>query len=213
MNIRPAIQVERMKEEHKVAVSELLLQGFCSKLQFGTGLNNAQLQWLLERFLVLDKQRGKGQRMVAVQEGSVIGSLTLQFQSRSGEPRRSTTVMDLLSIWKGIREVGWRKTLGFAVRLACLSHRPVCGELYIADVSVHEKFRGSGVGKTMLEWVLREAASRPGIRYVSLHVSGNNVGAKRLYDMMGFRTLKAQRSTIMKWLFGEQEWNYMIQER
>ncbi|NOU68783.1 GNAT family N-acetyltransferase [Paenibacillus sp. LMG 31461] len=212
MITHPVIHMERMKEEHRASVSQLLLQGFCNKIQFGTGLNNAQLQLLLERLLVLDEQRGEGQRIVAMQEESVIGSLSLQFRAHSGIPRPSTTVMDLLPLWKGIQGVGWGKTLGFAVRLACLSHRPARGEMYIADVSVHERFRGSGVGKTMLEWVLREAVTRPGIRYASLYVSGSNVGAKRLYERMGFRTLEVQRSTFMGWLFGEQEWNYMIHE-
>ncbi|MFS0868721.1 GNAT family N-acetyltransferase [Paenibacillus xylanilyticus] len=212
MTTIPAIHMERMKEEHKVSVSELLQQGFCSKFQFGTGLNNAQLQWLLERFLVLDEQRGEGERIVAIQGGSVIGSLSLQFQVRSGEPRPSTTAMDLLRLWEGIQEVGWGKALGFAVRLACLRHRPVSGELYIADVSVHERFRGAGVGRMMLDWGLGEAASRPEIRYASLHVSGSNVGAKRLYERMGFCTKDVQRSQFMAWLFGEQEWNYMIHE-
>ncbi|NUU79206.1 hypothetical protein [Paenibacillus xylanilyticus] len=125
-----AILMERMKEEHKASVSELLQQGFCSKFQLGTGLNNSQLQWLLERLLVLVEQRGGSERIVALQGGSVVGSLSLQFQVRSGDPRPSQTAVDLLPLWKGIQEVGWAKALGFSVRLAFLSHRPVRGELY-----------------------------------------------------------------------------------
>ncbi|WP_347380436.1 GNAT family N-acetyltransferase [Paenibacillus pabuli] len=210
MIIHPIVHMERMKEEHKASVSQLLFQGFSSKL--GTGLKDAQLLLLLEWFLMLDEQRGNGQRIVALQESSVIGSLSLQFQSWSGEKRPSGTVTDLLPLWKGIQRAGWGKALGCAVRLACLSHRPARGEMYIADVSVHQHFRGSGVGQSLLEWALREAMTRPEIRYTSLHVSGSNVRAKRLYERMGFRTLEVQRSLFMTWLLGEQEWNYMIYE-
>jgi len=64
----------------------------------------------------------------------------------------------------------------------------------------------------MLAWALREAFTRPGVRYARLHVSGSNLGAKRLYERMGFRTLEVQGSSFMTWLFDEREWNYMIHE-
>ncbi|MDO7907706.1 N-acetyltransferase [Paenibacillus sp. JX-17] len=209
MNVQPVIHLEGMKEEYEASVSRLLLEGFRRKFQCGTGLNDEQLQLLLERLLVMDEQRGKGQRIVAIQEDSIVGSLSLQFQVRS---RPSIKARDLLPVWKGIRGVGWWAALGFAGRLVCLSHRPALGEMYIADVSVHERFRGAGVGTTMLGWALREAALRPEIRYTTLHVSGSNLGAKRLYERLGFRTLESQRSAFMAWLTGEQEWNYMIHE-
>lgn len=213
MNIHPAIHMEQMKEEYEASASQLLLQGFYNKFQPGPGLKNEQLQWLLQQVVVLDEQRGKSQRIVAVQEGSVIGSMSIQLGIRSGKPVVGTTLKDLLPLWRGIRKVGWIKALGFTVRLACLSHRPVHGEMYIADLSVHELFRGAGVGKKMLEWVFSEAALRPGIQYISLHVSGSNVGAKRLYERMGFRTLEAVQSTFVgRRLLGEQEWYYMIRE-
>ncbi|WP_307213445.1 GNAT family N-acetyltransferase [Paenibacillus tundrae] len=104
------------------------------------------------------------------------------------------------------------KDTQFAVRIACLSYRPAKGEMYIADVAVHENLRGAGVGRMMLEWVMREAASKPGIKYMSLHVSSNNIRAKHWYERLGFRTLETQRSTLMGWLLGQQEWNYMIRE-
>ncbi|MGD0031628.1 N-acetyltransferase [Paenibacillus illinoisensis] len=208
MIIHPVVQMERMKEGQQASVSQLLFQGFCSK--FGANLNNAQMMMLFETCLSLDEQQGRSERIVAMKGDAILGSLCLQFKARSGELRSSTTLTDLLPLWKGIQDVGWRKALGFALRLACLSHRPVRGEMYIADITVHEGFRGTGVGRAMLEWALREAVARPGVRYVSLHVSGSNLGAKRLYERMGFRTLEVQRSSFMMWLFDDPDWNYMI---
>ncbi|MCM3203630.1 GNAT family N-acetyltransferase [Paenibacillus illinoisensis] len=210
MIIHPVVQMERMKEEHQASVSQLLFQGFCSK--FGANLNNAQTMMLFETCLALDEQQGKSERFVAMKKDAALGSLGLQLKARSGELRSSITVTELLPLWKGIQDVGWRRALGFVLRLACLSHRPVRGEMYIADLTVHERFRGTGVGRAMLEWTLREASTRPGVRYASLHVSGSNLGAKRLYERMGFRTLEVQRSSLMTWLFDEPEWNYMIHE-
>jgi len=213
MSMQPGIDMERMKDKYEASASQLLLQAFHTKFQHGTRLDREQLQWLLQQVLVLDEQRGKSQRIVALKEGSVIGSISIQIGTRSGKPVAGTTLKDFLPLWKAIRHVGYVNALGFIMRMACLSHQPVYGEMYIADLSVHELCRGVGVGQKLLEWVFGEAASRPDIQYTSLHVTGSNVGAKRLYERMGFRTLETEQSSFLgRRLLGEQEWYYMIRE-
>lgn len=212
MNMSSNIHIERMSADQNLSVSELLLDGFREKFQLKAGVYNTQYPFLLSQIIALDEQSGTSERIVALQGNTVIGSLSWLLPRHSGNGQRDHLARELLPIWKGIRQIGWFKGLQFALRIACLSHRPTKGEMYIADVAVHENLRGAGVGRMMLEWVMREAASKPGIEYMSLHVSSSNIRAKHLYERLGFRTLETQRSTFMGWLLGQQEWNYMIRE-
>jgi len=207
-----SIQIEYMKEEYAVPVSQLLLQGFCTKLQFGTKITDARLQLLLEKMLVLDKQLGKGKRFVAIEGGSIIGSFSIKFQGKWSKQRSNMIKTDVLTYWNEIKALGLANALGFLLRLMCLHHHPRHGEVYISDLAVHEKYQGSGVGKAMLKWAIEEAELQSNNQFVSLHVADSNVRAKHLYERMGFRTLAIQSSILLKWFIGEAKWYYMIYE-
>jgi ribosomal-protein-alanine N-acetyltransferase len=61
----------------------------------------------------------------------------------------------------------------------------VLDEVHINNLAVRGDFRGQGVGKTLLERVLVEAASR-GARRATLEVRRSNEAARRLYERLGF---------------------------
>ena len=61
----------------------------------------------------------------------------------------------------------------------------VLDEVHINNLAVRGDFRGQGVGKTLLERVLIEAASR-GARRATLEVRRSNEAARRLYERLGF---------------------------
>jgi len=61
----------------------------------------------------------------------------------------------------------------------------ILDEGHILDVAVHPDFRGTGVGRMLVEKVLRECRER-GAEFVSLEVRLSNRSAISLYTMLGF---------------------------
>jgi RimJ/RimL family protein N-acetyltransferase len=64
-----------------------------------------------------------------------------------------------------------------------INHR---GEIW--GVYVRRENRGQGVGRAILEELLRRLQSVPGLEQVALGVSTINVPARRLYESFGFKT-------------------------
>ncbi len=62
----------------------------------------------------------------------------------------------------------------------------ICGEGYINQVAVSEGYRGRGIGKQMLSFLLEKAADR-GMTACSLEVRVSNKPALSLYHALGFR--------------------------
>jgi len=58
------------------------------------------------------------------------------------------------------------------------------GELYVAEIQVAPEFQGGGLGTALMRTVMAEAAAR-GVP-VTLQVLKANLGARRLYDRLGF---------------------------
>lgn len=64
--------------------------------------------------------------------------------------------------------------------------RNMAGEGEITNVAVAEKFRRRGVGRGLMEYLLKKAASL-GIEALTLEVRVSNIPAISLYESLGFR--------------------------
>ncbi|MGL4675701.1 MAG: GNAT family N-acetyltransferase, partial [Wohlfahrtiimonas sp.] len=64
---------------------------------------------------------------------------------------------------------------------------------YIIDLAVTEKSRGLGIGTLLLDAADQWAKAR-NLDYLELGVLENNLGAKKLYEKLGFESM----STIMR---------------
>jgi len=60
------------------------------------------------------------------------------------------------------------------------------GEIWGAYVA--RQHRGKGLGRTLLEELIRQLRSNPSLEQVALGVSVGNVSAKRVYESLGFET-------------------------
>jgi ribosomal protein S18 acetylase RimI-like enzyme len=195
-----------MKPAYVGPVSMLLTEGFLSKLMPGDRMEKSRVASVMGKLLQLDAEAGNMQRIVVTIEGNIAGSMAIQWQ----KPPAWQEKPRLLKLWQELRGIELGKMLELGVRLLLLSHMPAKHEGYIADVVVDPLYRGRGLGCYMLEWARCEAAKRPDIGYLSLHVSGANAGARRLYERFGFRASEVKRSALMGFLFGEREWLYMV---
>lgn len=68
------------------------------------------------------------------------------------------------------------------------------GSYYISGVAVEDHARGRGVGTALIERAA-DRARAAGLKGLSLIVFERNVGAKRLYDRLGFRVVDTRLAT------------------
>lgn len=142
-----------------------------------------------------------------MQEGEVIGTLSLQWHSRS-QANQGT-------IWRLVKKLNPRQAWAkfrLMTGLQLLSHIPDHSECYIADISVHPDYREKGVGTLLIQWAQDYTYAHPRLRYLSLHVAASNSGAQHLYEQHSFRTLEMKHSLLSQLLFGERTWHYMISQ-
>jgi len=66
------------------------------------------------------------------------------------------------------------------------------GEAHVLNLCVAEAYRRRGVGRSLLEGLLDDAAEL-GVENVFLEVRPSNTGALRLYDQMGFNRIGTRR--------------------
>jgi ribosomal protein S18 acetylase RimI-like enzyme len=64
----------------------------------------------------------------------------------------------------------------------------ICHRGEIWGVYVKREHRSKGIGRALLEELIRQLRSQPGLEQVSLGVSVGNTSAKTLYESLGFET-------------------------
>jgi ribosomal-protein-alanine N-acetyltransferase len=62
----------------------------------------------------------------------------------------------------------------------------VCDEGHVTNVAVHPEFRRSGVGCSLVEYLIT-LASKENIERMTLEVRRSNIAAQELYSMFGFK--------------------------
>lgn len=139
--------------------------------------------------------------LVAEWEGQVIGTTML----RTWEMERYQS---------GSTEMAFQQTLGLwgatwsIFALSLLSHHIEQYEGFITDVAVHKLFRRRGIARALLRSA-EEQAHQYRKTYLSLYVSRSNLGARTLYDYLGFQQQFVRRSWLTRLIFGQREWVYM----
>lgn len=203
MTIAPII-IEPMQAKYNQQVSRLLVHGFRGKFQSLTSLNDDDLALFFEKLFDHFPTEPASQRIVALQDGEVIGSLSIKWKAESDLKQEQK-----LS-WQGLKIFGKWTLVKLFLTLYFLNHQPQARECYIEDVSVHPAHRGKGVGKRLLQWAQHYVQTEPLLDVLSLHVSGKNQQAKQLYEQLSFHTHYQKNSFVRHLLFNELKWDYMV---
>lgn len=69
--------------------------------------------------------------------------------------------------------------------LGYIGVQEICGEAYITNVAVFEKYRNHGIGRKLLRKAV-EGAEKRSCEFISLEVRESNKPAVRLYESEGF---------------------------
>ncbi|MFD1175908.1 GNAT family N-acetyltransferase [Paenibacillus puldeungensis] len=211
------IILEPMQAKYNRQVSYLLVHGFRGKFYPLTKLGDNELALFFEKLLDHFPEQNASQRMVAIQEGEVIGTLLVKWKVESGSDDKTVKHQQNSQpeprLWQAFSSFGKWNVIKMMTGLHLLSHKPQVGEYYIADLSVHPHHQGKGTGKLLLQWAKQYAHSHPSFKFLSLHVSSRNLGAKRLYEQLSFCTHEKERSPLRFLFFREWKWDYMTLEK
>ncbi|WP_409973879.1 GNAT family N-acetyltransferase [Bacillus sp. Bva_UNVM-123] len=180
------ITVEPMQAKYNPQVGRLLVHGFRGKFQHLTNMKDDDLALFFERLFDHFPTKAGNQRMVALQEGEVIGTLSIIWNEKSNTKREKQSLLPWN--WKSSSNFGKWNFLKMLIGLSFLDRKPRAGECYIADAVVHPDHRSKGVGKLLFEWAKQFVQGEPSLDILSLHVSGKNQRAKHLYEKLSFRT-------------------------
>ncbi len=199
------IMIEPMHPMYNPQVGRLLVHGFRGKFQTLTNMNDDDLALFFEKLFDHFPTEPASQRMVTLQEGEVIGTISVKWKPESDMKQKQ-----VFPSRKSFNQFGRWNLLKMLIGLSLLDHKPQAGECYIADVAVHPDHRSKGVGKLLLQWAQHFAQTEPHLNLLSLHVVGNNPRAKYLYERLSFRTHLQQNSLARHLLFNESKWDYMM---
>jgi len=72
----------------------------------------------------------------------------------------------------------------------------ICHRGEIRGVYVNREHRSKGVGKALMEELIRQLRSQPGLEQVALGVSVGNTSARRLYESLGFEVYGRETNAV-----------------
>ncbi|MDR0268657.1 GNAT family N-acetyltransferase [Paenibacillus sp.] len=202
------ITIEPMQAKHNFQVGQLLVHGFRGKFQHLTNMNDDELALFFEKMFEHFPDEPASQRMVALQYGEVIGTLSIKWKVQSNMNHEKQKYPSL----KSFNSFGKWNFLKMLFGLYFLDHKPQVGECYITDVAVHPDHRSKGVGKLLLQWAQDFVQAEPNLNRLSLYVSGKNPRAKHLYEQLSFYTHSHKNNIMSHFLFNELKWYFMVRK-
>ncbi len=204
MMIMP-ITIEPMEPKYNPQVSRLYVHAFRGKFQTLTNMNDGDLALFFEKLFPCTPTDLGNQRMVALQDGEVIGTISIKMKIETNRKNKQSKFS-----WTSFKGFGKWNVFKMSIGLYLFDYKPKKGECYIADVVVHPDHRSKGVGKLLMQWAQDIVQGDPRLDRLSLHVSGKNRKAKDLYEKLSFRTHLQENSIVWHFLFNEKEWYYMV---
>ena len=167
-----------MEKHSSYIVAELLYEKDHTIFNFLYG-NKSNSAKILEKLVVLGNNNlGHENIYVVTQNELVIGALLYS-------PGDHGKLGDLKFHFKNLNIVDAFRFLLIELKDSLiLSHLKKC-DFYMAGIAVDEKFRGQGVGSLLLNKGIK-VARKMGCERVVLDVALDNLGAKRLYEKIGF---------------------------
>ncbi|MFB6363442.1 GNAT family N-acetyltransferase [Paenibacillus elgii] len=202
------ITIEPLQAKYNRQVGQLLVHGFGGKFKTLTKMNDSDLALFFEQLLDKFPTKPSSQRMVALQEGEVIGTISIKWRSESDTKQKQKQKFPSMKSFKGFRK--WKLFKMLIGLYFFEDHKPEAGECHISDVVVHPDHRSKGVGKLLMQWAQDFAQTEPGLDRLSLYVSGKNPRAKHLYERLSFHTHLDSNSLIWQLLFKEKKWTFMV---
>lgn len=197
------IEIRPFKMTDHSQVVDILILSFDSKFKKLTNLEIDDLKSYMMDALLFDNQPQDGY-FVATIKNEVVGVVKTTYSNKTKFKNRNKT-----SFFYLVKKYGLGNVIKLRFAMILLSDATNKGEYYIEHIAVSERARGHGIGTKLLEKVFDEANRLDEINKVTLYVAGTNQGAVKLYERIGFKTIKKRNSFLMHLFFNQRTWYFM----
>ena len=189
------------------AIAALVVEGFLDQFRHVFGSRMDRAIKIMERWVCLEHASG-GVRSLVVEgyaDAEIAGSVGVRIEA-SREDILARGLWRSLTRNLGIPRAVWATTL-----LSYPTYSSVASEAYIERLVISPSFQRQGMARRLLA-AAEDLARDAGKKTVGLHVTGNNLGALRLYEAEGYVEVSRQRSLIAAWFLNIREWLYLKKE-
>lgn len=193
--------------EDDPAIAALVVEGFLDKFRpvFGSRMDRSLK--VMERWVGLEHSSGGITSLVV--EGYASGELAGSVGVRTEASRDEILARGL---WNALtRNLGLPRALWATTLLSYPRYSSPPSEAYVERLVISPSFRRRGMARRLLA-AAEDLARGAGKKSVGLHVTGNNLGALRLYEAAGYAEISRQRSLLTAYFLDIREWLYLKKE-
>jgi len=199
--------VRLARSDDDQAIAALVVEGFLDQFRHVFGNKMDRSLKVMEKWISLEHVSG-GVRSLVVEgyaNAEIAGSVGV---------RTEASKEDLLArgLWTAlVRNLGIPRAVWATILLSYPTYSSVASEAYVERLVISPSFRRQGMARRLLS-AAEDLARDAGKKTVGLHVTGDNLGALRLYEAEGYVVVSRQRSFIAAWFMDIREWLYLKKE-
>jgi ribosomal protein S18 acetylase RimI-like enzyme len=190
--------------EEDPAIASLVVEGFLDKFRPVFGKRMDRSIKIMEKWIRLEHASGGVTSLVI--EGYAPGEIAGSVGVRTADSREDILARGL---WRTLtRNLGFPRALWATTLLSYPRYSSTSSEAYIERLVVSPDFRRQGMARRLLS-AAEDLARDTGKASVSLHVSGSNLAALRLYEGEGYEEISRQRSLLTGYFLNIKDWLYL----
>lgn len=199
--------LRRATAEDEPAMAALVVEGFLDKFRPVFGRRMDRSARIMERWIALEHTSGGVESLVI--EGHDRSEIAASVGVRTSESREEALASGL---WRNLSgNLGLARAVWASLLLSYPRYSAKTTEAYIERLVVAPRFRRQGMARRILA-AGEDLARENGKRAVGLHVSGNNLAARKLYESEGYAEVSRQRSLLTAHFLGIRDWLYLRKE-
>src|SRR5919199_1357040 len=190
--------------EDDPAIAALVVEGFLDKFRpvFGSRMDRSLK--VMERWVDLEHASGGVTSLVV--EGYATSEIAGSVGIRTEASREDVLARGL---WTSLtRNLGFARAVWATTLLSYPRYSSDSSEAYLERLVISPSFRRQGMARRFLS-AAEDLARDAGKKTMGLHVTGDNLGALRLYEAEGYAEVSRQRSFITAWFMDIREWLYL----
>lgn len=189
------------------AIAALVVEGFLDKFRPVFGRRMDRSLKVMEKWISLEHASGGVTSLVV--EGYATSEVAGSVGVRTGASREDILARGL---WNSLtRNLGFPRAVWATTLLSFPRYTSDPSEAYVERLVISPSFRRQGMARRLLA-AAEDLARDDGKETIGLHVTGDNLGALRLYEAEGYVEISRQRSLITAYFLNIREWLYLKKE-